>query len=1548
MAEPAYTYDVFLSHAGEDDDFVKRLADDLERAGATVFDDARSVKPGENILEAMESGLKKSRKIVFVMSQASLSKSWPKAEMRDIIHDDPNNSQRRLVPLKLEDCDPPSFVKQLKPIDFRNREDYPIRFRELMEALDLLPPKFESREREKPEFEERELRGREAYKRGKAFEQEVATLYKLLGFEVGDSQKIDEIQIDLTIHQKRVISVDAAVECKDLRVTAKERDQIIAASAAVRQKHPAWRMVVVSSRGFSEDSRTALLAQGIDCKTYPELLSELVPLEQYVQGLIRDYEEWFKDPKNWDGCDLFIRPWVVKDITNERVKALDLFAGWLDDNHQNHLIILSDLGTGKTTLTKFLAYQMGQAFLEDPARHPAPVFIPLREARRAAFDLETIILSHFNRNGLRDVKFSNFEHLLHSGKIILFFDAFDEMADRIRWEETRANFAELKRAVSSHSKVILTCRTHYFKNREEQIEILGKGPRYSEAVTELYRDIAGQEGKTIVNLCEFSDEQIQLYLKKARPDTHQEDWIRIREIYNLQELAHRPLLLDMIVKSLPRLKEGAKIHAADLYTVYTDIWIRREEVKHPLLKPTVKLNLMLELSWRMWLSGKLEISAEEMVPFVEKLLKAGDIDIDEEEARNIVREMHTATFLRRDDLNNFSFIHPSFLEYFLARKICSELGIIDQVGEESTNFRPRYEAFEIRRVKREVVFFISGFDKKNILKNPLKDILTNRYQEKISENALQILYWIGRIRLETVKKIPRNLHLSKKLEDWLPSNAQLAGANLEKSVLDFAPLIRANLQGADLSAANLNNADFTETNLSHANLKGAKCIKIKLTKATLENANLRDCFLDDADLSETNFQRSLLSRNSTSLINARIEGAIGLPEWIKPKESISSLRREMVPVIQLGHSGIVSSISFLVEEDLIALGDNESVITLWRISDGRLLRTLKGHSANVTALIFLSDRKTLISSSNDKTIRLWNIKTENPINTFIGHSKSVSNLAISPNEKILASASWDNTIRIWDTKSGTKIRTLQGTTEYISTIVFTDNGKTLLAVSKNSTLKKWDVNTGKLVRTLRGQVGASSSLAFSPDGKTILSGGDDGAIKQWNSQTGEEIRTFQGHLNTVEVLSFSCGGKIIASGSWDRTVRLWDAMSGDHIRTIQAHTGSINRLVFASNGETLASGSLDRTVKLWDINTGKTILTLNRHSNSVNCVTFSPSGRKLVSGNRDAGVKVWNISNTRRIRFFKGHAAAVSSIAFAPYGNTIISGSINGIIIFWDAKTGQNQRISKVHFASINALVFAPDGNTLAIGSGKTIQLKSTITEYEKQTLDGHLGDVEAVVFTPDGNTLASGSRDKTIKLWNVRSGESEFTLKGHTAFVSAVAFACDGKTLASGSGDQTIKLWDVESGKELRTLKGHVGDISTVTFAYDGKALASGSRDSTVRLWNIKNGNPSHIFVGHTGPVTTLAFSPQGNTLVSGGLDGSVRLWSVETGREICAWYLIAEGVWLVVLPDGRFNASPAGMQYLCYTEKNGFNSYTAEELVKQFYRPEEVQAEIQRYLGK
>ncbi|MGH7495062.1 MAG: WD40 repeat domain-containing protein, partial [bacterium] len=181
---------------------------------------------------------------------------------------------------------------------------------------------------------------------------------------------------------------------------------------------------------------------------------------------------------------------------------------------------------------------------------------------------------------------------------------------------------------------------------------------------------------------------------------------------------------------------------------------------------------------------------------------------------------------------------------------------------------------------------------------------------------------------------------------------------------------------------------------------------------------------------------------------------------------------------------------------------------------------------------------------------------------------------------------------------------------------------------------------------------------------------------------------------------------------------------------------------------------------------------------------------------------------------------------------------------------------------------------------------------------------------------------------------------------VWSVQFSPDGEKLASGSYDQSVRLWEVKSGKLLRSLKGHQNTVWSVQFSPDGEKLASGSSDNSVRLWEVKSGKCLQVLEGHLGPVYTICLAPNRKYLVAAGAAGRLQFWDVDKGETFLFRYAFGPGAWLDLLPDGRFDASPEGMRNLTYVEKEGFNLFTAEESVKEFYDRKAVQEVLEKYM--
>ncbi|QLE57665.1 WD40 repeat domain-containing protein [Nostoc sp. TCL26-01] len=191
-------------------------------------------------------------------------------------------------------------------------------------------------------------------------------------------------------------------------------------------------------------------------------------------------------------------------------------------------------------------------------------------------------------------------------------------------------------------------------------------------------------------------------------------------------------------------------------------------------------------------------------------------------------------------------------------------------------------------------------------------------------------------------------------------------------------------------------------------------------------------------------------------------------------------------------------------------------------------------------------------------------------------------------------------------------------------------------------------------------------------------------------------------------------------------------------------------------------------------------------------------------------------------------------------------------------------------------------------------------------TLIGHTDAVWSVIFSNDGKTVVSGSTDKTIKVWNLDTGEVISTLRGHRDVVRAMALSHDGQTLISGSGDKTIKIWDFQTLKLKRTLSHHASPVWSVAISPDGQTLVSGHEDGTINIWNFPTGQLLRTIKGHEGRVFSVAMSPDGETFATGGIDKTIKIWGLYTGDRLRTLAQYQDAVRSVIFSrDGQMLAS-------------------------------------------
>jgi hypothetical protein len=319
--------------------------------------------------------------------------------------------------------------------------------------------------------------------KGRQLEYLVADVYKQLGATVVDTNmRLSGQQLDVyaEIQSLDGFTTRVGIDCKNYTkdVGVNEVNKSAQKLALLRQNGHIDNPVLLAYRGFTPEAKSAANSLGVRTVTYSDLLRQVADFTSYLIKTISKYENTIFHKKGLY-CSLHCRSESGKDL------------GFIDDFVPNwfssggrFLTILGDYGSGKTTFAERLFWIMSLIYLDDPLDHRIPVYIPLKRYRKEINirSLITDLLLHEYDVRIRD--FNVFKRLNEQGRILLIFDAFDEMATGAEEAEVIQNIREIQTLVSTNSQVLLTCRTHYFKDQDQMFKVHDGTTLYKEIKTE--------------------------------------------------------------------------------------------------------------------------------------------------------------------------------------------------------------------------------------------------------------------------------------------------------------------------------------------------------------------------------------------------------------------------------------------------------------------------------------------------------------------------------------------------------------------------------------------------------------------------------------------------------------------------------------------------------------------------------------------------------------------------------------------------------------------------------------------------------------------------------------------------------------------------------------------------------------------------------------------------------------------------------------------------------------------------------------------------------
>ena len=229
----------------------------------------------------------------------------------------------------------------------------------------------------------------------------------------------------------------------------------------------------------------------------------------------------------------------------------------------------------------------------------------------------------------------------------------------------------------------------------------------------------------------------------------------------------------------------------------------------------------------------------------------------------------------------------------------------------------------------------------------------------------------------------------------------------------------------------------------------------------------------------------------------------------------------------------------------------------------------------------------------------------------------------------------------------------------------------------------------------------------------------------------------------------------------------------------------------------------------------------------------------------------------------------VFDAAFNPFSNIVAA--CGDAINLWDVATGR--KIKEIPCKYKKHICYSPDGKKILATGHKDLYLYDieNNTGIKSEHQESALCYAE---FNHNGTLIAKVCQNEII-LYDAESLNELRRCTGHTDWVMCVAFTSDGLGLISGCRDKTLKIWNIATGECVSTSE--LEDIP-MSIAIRGTKMLVAYAGGYIMLLDFSIDTQPKVFAGHSDVVKSAKFSHDAKMIISVSADKTIKLWDVET----------------------------------------------------------------------